>query len=141
MEKTTMATTFTGGCVCGAVRYECSAEPLLMGNCHCRDCQRATGGPYEPALAVPDAALKINGKPKYYATKADSGATISRGFCPECGARMFAITTGMSDVMILAAGSLDDPAMFTPAMDFFTSSAQPWDHMNPALPKFAKMPT
>jgi hypothetical protein len=41
---------------------------------------------------------------------------------------------------MIAAASLDDPSVYQPAMDFFTSSAQPWDHMNPALPKFAKMP-
>ncbi len=54
-------TNLTGGCLCGAVRYECAAEPLFIGNCHCRDCQRSTGSAYVPALAVPARALKITG--------------------------------------------------------------------------------
>ena len=52
-----MATRFTGGCLCGAVRYECSADPFFMGNCHCRDCQRSSGGAYEPDIGLPAAAL------------------------------------------------------------------------------------
>ena len=48
-----MSSSLTGGCQCGAVRYECAAEPLFTGNCHCRDCQRSTGSAYVPALAVP----------------------------------------------------------------------------------------
>jgi hypothetical protein len=135
-----MASNFTGGYVCGAVRYECSAEPLMAGNCHCRDCQKAGGGPFASALAVPAGALKITGTPKYYDTKSDSGNTISRGFCPECGARMFAKSSGMPEMALILAGSLDDPSWYRPAMDFYTSSAQPWDHMNPALPKFPKLP-
>ncbi len=53
--------TATGGCMCGAVRYECSAAPMFMGNCHCRDCQRASGGGYAPAIGVPRSAVKITG--------------------------------------------------------------------------------
>ena len=77
-----MATRFTGGCLCGRVRYECTAEPFFMGNCHCRDCQKASGGAYEPDIGLPAAALNITGAVKYYDTKADSGNTLSRGFCP-----------------------------------------------------------
>ncbi len=44
---------------------------------------------------------------------------------------------GMTGVM---AGSLDDPSLFKPTMDIFTDSAQPWDHMDPDLPKFPGMP-
>ena len=54
-----MATTFVGGCICGAVRYECAADALFMGNCHCRDCQKAGGGAYDPCIGLPGAALKI----------------------------------------------------------------------------------
>ena len=135
-----MATKFSGGCSCGAVRYECEADPIFMGNCHCRDCQRASGGGYDPAIGVPAKALKITGNVKYHDCKADNGNTLSRGFCPECGSRLFGKTSGMTDLAMFTAGSLDDPTQYTPSMDIFTSSAQPWDHMNPALPKFPKMP-
>ncbi len=131
---------FSGSCQCGAVRYECSAEPMFSGNCHCRDCQKATGGAYVPALAVPAAALKITGEIKHYECKGDSGNRVSRGFCPDCGARLFGKSSGMPDLAIIFAGSLDDASQFQPAMDIYTSSAQPWDHMNPQLPKFTKLP-
>ena len=135
-----MATPFTGGCACGAVRYECAAEPVMTGNCHCRDCQKATGGAFVPALAVPTAALKITGEPKYYDTKGDSGQTVSRGFCPNCGARLFGKPKVMADLTVIFAGSLDDPSWYRPSMDIYTASAQPWDHLNPDLPKFPQMP-
>lgn len=131
---------FSGSCLCGAVRYECSAEPLFMGNCHCRDCQKASGGAYEPTIGLPAAALKITGKVQYYDTRADSGNTLSRGFCPECGSRMFGKAGAMPDLAMISAGSLDDPSQYQPTMDIFTSRAQPWDHMNPAVPKFPQMP-
>ncbi len=135
-----MATKFAGACLCSAVRYECSADPVFAGNCHCRDCQKASGSPFVAAMAVPATALKITGNVKYYDTKADNGNIFSRGFCPECGARMFGKSSGLPDLAIVTAGSLDDPSWFRPAMDFYVSSAQPWDHMNPALPKFPKLP-
>jgi hypothetical protein len=135
-----MATPFSGGCMCGAIRYECSADPLLALNCHCRDCQRSTGSAFASVLAVPKDALKITGEPKYYDVKADSGNMISRGFCPECGSPLFTKLSARADMMGIKAASLDDPSWHKPAMDIYTSSAQPWDHMNPDLPKSPKMP-
>jgi len=132
--------TFSGSCQCGAVRYECAVEAVFTGNCHCRDCQKATGGAYVPVLAVPADALKITGDVKYYDSRADSGHMFSRGFCPNCGARLFGKSSGMPAIIAITAGSLDDPSRFKPAIDFYTSSAQPWDHMNPQLPKFPKQP-
>ena len=134
-----MATKFTGGCLCGKVRYEATADPIFMGNCHCRDCQKATGSAYEAAVGIPAATLKVTGNVKYHDMKADSGNTVSRGFCPDCGARLIGKSNSMPDLAIITAGSLDDPKQYQPAMDVYVSSAQPWDHMNPALPKFPKM--
>ncbi|MFQ4144746.1 GFA family protein [Chlorogloeopsis sp. ULAP02] len=134
-----MAIKFTGGCLCGAVRYECSAEPIAMGNCHCRDCQRATGTAYASGLLVPQSAVTITGEVKYYEVIGDSGNIVGRGFCPNCGSRLFS-KPPIPEFMGIMAGSLDDPSWFRPTMDIYTASAQPWDYMNPDLPKIAKMP-
>jgi hypothetical protein len=75
---------FLGGCACGAIRYECTAPPLYMGNCHCRDCQRETGSAFAPTIGVAATALAITqGEPKYHTVTADSGNPVRRGFYPE----------------------------------------------------------
>lgn len=134
-----MTTPFTGGCMCGAIRYECSAEPLAMGICHCRDCQRATGSAFAAALIVPRTALTITGEVKYYGVTGDSGNLVNRGFCPNCGSRLFGMPAN-PEVISIQAGSLDDPSWFKPQAEIYVASAQPWDYMNPELPKFAKFP-
>ena len=128
----------TGGCACGAIRYECSVEPMMAFNCHCRDCQRASGTAYASGLLVPAAGVCFTkGEPKYYVSRADSGNIASRGFCVTCGAPVMAKQSQWA-VFIIYASSLDDPSRHQPTMDIFASSAQPWDHMDPALPKYAK---
>ena len=134
-----MAAPFTGGCACGAVRYECAAAPLLVGDCHCRDCWRASGGPFVSVLGVPKEALTITGEVKYHEVTGESGNPIKRGFCATCGSRLFGFPAGVPFAGI-SAGSLDDPSWYRPAFDIYTASAQPWDFMNPELAKFPKMP-
>lgn len=136
-----MPASFSGGCACGAVRYECKAEPLFALNCHCRDCQRETGSAFAPILAVPRAAFRVTrGSPRYFDLQADSGYTTRRAFCGACGSRLFGEPGSRADMVTIRAGSLDDPREFRPGQDIFTVSAQPWDHMNPDLPKVPRLP-
>lgn len=135
-----MATSISGGCACGAVRYEFSGEPMFAANCHCRDCQRASGSPFASFFALPQAAVRVTGEVKYHAVTSEAGNTVSRGFCPACGSRLMGRTTLMPDAMVIVAGSLDDPSWFKPAMNVWTASAQAWDHMSPELPAFPKNP-
>ena len=74
----------------GAVRYTYAAEPIVAWNCHCRDCQRASGGAYTPVFYVAESALAVIGKIKYHKIQTDSSHTNSRGFCPECGSSLCA---------------------------------------------------
>jgi hypothetical protein len=129
----------TGGCMCEAIRYKCSAKPIMMGNCHCRDCQQATGTAFAAAILVLRDAVTITGDVKYYDVMGDSGGIVGRGFCPNCGSRLFS-KPPIPEFMGIMAGSLDDPSWFQPQADFYTASAQPWDYLNPDLPKFAKLP-
>jgi hypothetical protein len=135
-----MAAPLTGGCACGAVRYECTAESVMAFNCHCRDCQRATGGAYVPAVVIPRNALKVTGEVRYFGVRGESGQILNRGFCPNCGSRLFGKPDFKPDLMVIVAGSLDDPSRHKPTMDIYAESAQPWDYMNPQLPKVPKAP-
>lgn len=130
---------FTGGCMCGAIRYECSTEPMVTANCHCRDCQQASGSAFLSGFIVPRSAVAIAGEVKYFDVTGGSGNVISRGFCPTCGSRLFG-KRATGDLLSITAASLDDPSWFSPAMDCYTASAQAWDYMNPDLPKFAQSP-
>ena len=136
-----MAAPLTGGCACGAIRYESSTQPLMVVNCHCRDCQRSSGAGSSTGVVVPaDSLTLLKGTPKYYRVTAESGNTAHRGFCSECGSPLFAGNSHNPHVVALKIGSLDDPSWFQPQMDIFVSDAQPWDQMNPAIPKFEQYP-
>src|SRR3712207_749693 len=104
---------FPGGCMCGNICYECSAEPIVMGNCHCRHCQRATGTAFAAGILVPRNAVTIIGDVKYYDVTGDSGGIVSRGFCPNCGSQLFS-KPPIPELMGILAGSLDDPSWFQP---------------------------
>jgi hypothetical protein len=136
-----MPDTIQGGCACGAVRYECASQPVVSFNCHCRACQRFTGSAYISGILVPSTAYRLTrGEPTYYTARADSGGDTSRGFCGVCGSPVVARFTAMPDLVGVPAGSLDDPSRHKPAVDVFVASAQPWDYMDPALPKFSQAP-
>lgn len=130
----------TGGCLCGAIRYEISAAPLAGANCHCRTCQKSSGAPYLALLFVPAQALSISGNFKEYPTLAASGHTVYRAFCPDCGTSLFARNSVFTKVRPVSAVTLDDPGIFQPQKDMWVADAQPWDYMNPNLPKFAGNP-
>lgn len=113
--------TLTGGCTCGAVRYELSEEPIFQLVCHCTDCQKSSGSAFEEVLIVAADRLAVMGRePKFFAVKADSGRTMNRGFCENCGSPVMIRRPETPQVVFLQAGSLDDPTVFKPAAEVFT---------------------
>ena len=136
-----MAAPLTGGCACGAIRYESSTQPLMVVNCHCRDCQRSSGAGSSTGVVVPaDSLTLLKGTPTYYRVTAESGHTAHRGFCRDCGSPLFAGNSHNPHVVAIKIGSLDDPSWCKPMIDIWTQSAQPWDYMDPDLPKIPTQP-
>jgi len=130
-----MAKILTGQCACGAICYGCEADPFMMFNCHCRDCQRASGTAYAAILIVPKAAVRMTGEPRYHKVVGNAGSGIERGFCGSCGSHLLLRLDRFPQVLGLQAGNLNDPSLYRPSKDVFTSSAQPWDYLDPALEK------
>jgi len=130
----------TGGCLCGNVRYAISAEPLRTALCHCRTCQRSVGAPHIAIIIVPADAFTVTGNYKEFITIADSGNKMYRAFCPECGTSLFVTNSGFPQVKPISAVTLDDPSFYRPEKDIWVKDAQPWDVMDPDLPKFQGNP-
>src|SRR5258708_13618596 len=82
-------TAYTGGCTCGAVRYEITAEPVRGFYCQCRDCQRDTGAGHASVAVFPSAAMKVTGGVAENLRAADSGAPKRKGFCRNCGSPIY----------------------------------------------------
>ena len=133
-----MAQKIAGGCACGAIRYQTEADPIVMVNCHCRDCQHAVGTAYAAVMVVPAAAVTLRGEPRYFRTVGESGKAVERGFCQICGSPVTVKLERFPDAIGILAGSLDDPKLYKPGMELFTTSAQPWDLMQPDTQKMPK---
>ncbi len=132
--------TYGGRCHCGAVRYICTGEPVGTVNCHCRDCQRATGSTHSTSFIVPEADFRITGELGYSETVPDRGGIARRYFCKACGSPIY----GQSEVtglVVVNAVTLDDQSWFKPAMNIFADSAAPWTVLDPAMPSYPKMPS
>ena len=130
----------TGGCLCGRVRYRAVGDPAFSGVCHCRNCQRFTGSAFEPIIAFPASSVTIKGELKTYQDTADSGKAAYRQFCPNCGSGMTMEVAIRPGIVLILAGSLDDPSGFNPPVELFCASAQPWVHAGGERKQFAGMP-
>ncbi|MGE0424113.1 MAG: GFA family protein [Reyranellaceae bacterium] len=137
-----MTETLTGGCSCGKVRYECSAQPIVQLICHCRDCQQASGSAYAAVIFVPGDRLRLTeAEPKYHEVKGASGRRIERGFCGECGSPVLARWPENSLYQVLQASSLDDPSLFKPSSEIWLSRAHSWHTPHPNTVKFDNGPS
>jgi hypothetical protein len=134
-----MTKLFEGGCLCGAVRYSCSAQPLVTVHCCCADCRRIGGTGHATHSVVPAESFILKGRVTEFQKTADSGNSISRFFCPLCGSAIYHTRDGMEGLVVLRSSSLDDPEIVTPERVIYTGSAVSWDHIDPALPAFGKM--
>jgi hypothetical protein len=129
----------TGGCACGAVRYEITAEPSFLFQCHCRDCQRLSGSAFVPVVYLPKSGFRwTKGTIRHHFTESARGGQHKRGFCAECGSR---ISGGESETGIgVTASSLDDASFFRPQVNIWVSDACPWVTLDPELPAFPEYP-
>jgi len=129
-----------GGCNCRAVRYECDAEPELILNCHCRDCQHLAGAPCTTAVLVPEDKLHIEGELSCYSVAGDSGGVVHRFFCPKCGTPVAVKPEVFEGLKAVKASSLDENSWVRPAIDIFVKSKQPWIELSGSTQKFMTLP-
>jgi hypothetical protein len=126
-EDEPMTTRFSGGCACGAIRYECTAEPVRVYHCHCTDCHKATGSAFHTGLLMSRQDVTFSGvEPKTWDRPTDSGNVVTEAFCGTCGSPIYVCSTARTTHMPIKAGSLDDPKSVRAGTQIWTRSAVPW---------------
>lgn len=141
-ESMTMTKPYTGGCACGAIRYEVSSEPIFESHCQCRDCQRRSGTGHGSYLTFPRrAGVRIAGEAARWTVSGDSGNEKSHAFCTTCGSPVYLTFTAMPDLIAVHAASLDDPSRFKPRVVTYNVRGLAWDAIDPSLRMFEKMPS
>lgn len=105
---------FTGGCLCGQVRFEASGQPYRVGLCHCLDCRKHHGALFHASAIFPEEAVKVEGRTGDYA---------GRFFCPRCGSSLFSRS---GDEVEVHLGALDAPDQFTPTYESWTVRREAW---------------
>src|SRR6478736_2359578 len=132
---------YTGGCACGAIRYEIRSAPVFQNHCQCRDCQKRSGTGHSSYLTFTGRAdATVTGEATTWSVAADSGNDKVHTFCPTCGAPVYLTFAAMPDLIAVHATSLDEPDLFIPQVLTYSARGLGWDAVDAALPKFARMP-
>ena len=136
-----MTSPITGGCLCGAIRYTINAAVAGLRACHCTHCQKTsgTGSSVNAVILGKDFAI-TQGTPKRYAAKADSGRTLLRFFCGDCGSPIYSQRESSPERMVVRAGSLDDSSAMKIVANIWTTSARPWSHIDPGTERLPGNP-
>lgn len=130
----------TGRCLCGAVSYTIDTPPARMAQCHCKDCQRASGTGHMSLAFFPESDVHIDGDFAEFEMTADSGNVNTRGFCPHCGSRLFGRNSARPGVRAVAVGSADDHSWFSPQAVIYCDHRATWDLTSEDVPNFDGMP-
>ena len=128
-----------GSCLCGAIRYTISVPVTELRACHCTNCQKASGGAGSVNAVVPSAAFNVTkGAPKRYSVVADSGRTLHRYFCADCGSPIY--SQRAPEFVVVRAGTLDDAGEMKITANIWTKSARPWAYIDPASSRHPGQP-
>ena len=123
-------------CACGAVSVHFSGKVLSMFLCSCEDCQRATGAGHSAIVLARQEAVTVSGETRSFARLANSGATLTRTFCPNCGTPLWAQSSRAAELVMLPVGLFGAAAApwYAPNQLIFARSHRDWDLIDDALP-------
>jgi hypothetical protein len=127
--------------MCGAIRYTLSVPVTELRACHCTTCQKGSGTQGSVNAVVPASAFKLTkGTLKRYDSIADSGRTLVRCFCGDCGSPIYSQRATALDTLVVRAGSLDEAGDMKITANIWTRSARPWAYIDPASKQLPGQP-
>jgi hypothetical protein len=127
-----------GGCLCGAVRYRVTGEPVVASACHCRYCQARSGSAFALPTYFNERDVQIlRGTLTTYEHRSDeSGRWLRTQFCPTCGTGIAITIEVRTGVIGIAGGTFDDPNWYRIDRHIWLDSARPWMQIPPGVSKY-----
>jgi hypothetical protein len=136
-----MTQSLTGSCLCGAIRYTVTVPITELRACHCTNCQKASGAGGTVNAMIPSAAFQLTrGTLKRYTGIADSGRTLHRYFCGDCGSPIYSQRAITPEMLSLRVGALDNAGDMKITAHIWTRSARPWAYIDPAAQQHPGQP-
>jgi hypothetical protein len=130
-----------GRCLCGAVRYRLTGEPVTTRICWCRDCQQLSANGAVNAIVPTEALQVLSGELSEFTSAADSGNQMRRRFCGRCGTNLFANSSARPHLTVIRAGTLDEPSSVKPEVNIWASSAPGWACLDGAMQRVERQPS
>ena len=130
----------TGGCCCGAVRFQFDDAPIAVRACWCRDCQYLAAGNATVNATFRTDRFTCTGALGEFVSNADSGSVMRRSFCPACGTPLFSQSDRRPNLIVVRVGALDDPEIGRPSAFIWTASAPSWGHIDTGLQNYDGQP-
>ena len=131
---------FTGSCLCGSVNYKSNSDPLVIQNCHCDQCRKATGSVYLTNLFIKEENFEITGEVNNYTHLSDAGNNMTKYFCPNCGSQVFGKNSGRPGIITIRAGTVNEKDIIKPTRNLFLKSKVPSTPINSNLEACEGMP-
>ena len=131
----------SGGCLCGAVRYDARPRPESAYYCHCRDCQIGSSSAFTVAIFSDEKDFRLtSGELSVYSKTADSGRNLDRMFCSRCGTPLVWTGEGFPGAVLVSLSSLDDPEAYRPVHEGWTDAAISWSRIHETIQSFPGRP-
>jgi hypothetical protein len=133
----------TGQCLCGLIQYHFTDEPIASAHCHCRDCQKSTGSGFATVFGLATEKIALIGEKnlREFTLIAQSGLSVTRLFCQNCGSPMFTKAENNLGLIWIKAGSLDNSDWLKPTDSCWTGSATAWAPADPTTTRHNGNPT
>ena len=129
----------SGSCLCEAITYQIPESSLMEAVCHCKNCQKQAGSAFSTLAGIKKSGFSLTGKPKLFVDKAtDSGASVERYFCENCGSPIYSALPSQPDVIYLKTGTLDDTSDFNPSIHVWAATKQNWVEIDSNMPQLQK---
>jgi hypothetical protein len=112
-----------GGCLCSAIRFRVSGDPIFSSICHCATCRRASAAPTVAWLTFDRGQIEIlSGQPRLYR----SSQGVARQFCGTCGSQLFYEQAERPTAFDITTASMDNPNQFPPTFEVWLEHRLPW---------------